>query len=79
MSDEAGRYSLNIRWSEPDQLYIAEVPELPGCQTHGATYKEVAVRAQEAIATWIHGHRAAGYPVPPPRVCGDQTRAASKS
>ena len=60
------RYSLWIRWSEEDQLYIVEVPELSGCKTHGKTYGEAVIQAQDAIDTWIYGHRALGYPIPQP-------------
>jgi len=62
------RYSLRIQWSAEDQAYIVAVPELPGCMTHGATYEEAVARAQDAMRAWIDGHRAAGYPVPPPRL-----------
>ena len=60
------RYSLWIRWSEEDHLYIVEVPELPGCKTHGKTYVEAVIQAQDAMDTWIYGHRALGYPIPQP-------------
>ncbi len=43
------RYSLWIRWSEEDQLYIVEVPELPGCKTHGKTYVEAVIQAQDDL------------------------------
>lgn len=60
------RYSMRIRWSEEDQLYVVEVPELPGCKTHGNTYEEAVRRAQDAMDAWIYGHRMAGYPIPKP-------------
>ncbi len=65
-SDNVLRYSMLIRWSEEDQLYVVEVPELPGCKTHGNTYEEAVTRAQEAMDTWIYGHRMAGYSIPKP-------------
>ena len=34
------RYELIICWSEVDQAFIAEVPELPGCTANGMTYKQ---------------------------------------
>lgn len=69
MSDKGvWRYSLCIDWSEEDHVYIVEVPELPGCITHGRTYEEAVAQAQDAMDGWIYGHHAAGYPVPPPRV-----------
>jgi len=37
------RYQLITWWSEQDQAYLAEVPELAGCMADGASYEE-AVR-----------------------------------
>lgn len=34
------KYEIIIYWSEEDQAYIAEVPELPGCAADGKTYKQ---------------------------------------
>ena len=65
-SDNALRYSMLIRWSDEDQLYVVEVPELPGCKTHGNTYEEAVTRAQDAMDAWIYGHRMAGSPIPKP-------------
>jgi len=31
------KYEVIIYWSEEDDAFIAEVPELPGCAAHGAT------------------------------------------
>lgn len=67
-NDNALRYSMRIQWSEEDQAYIVDVPELPGCTTHGATYEEAVTRAQDAMRAWIDGHRAAGYPIPLPHL-----------
>jgi len=34
------KYEVIVWWSEKDQVYIAEVPELPGCMSDGKTYEE---------------------------------------
>ena len=62
------RYSMLIRWSDEDQLYIVDVPELPGCTTHGRTYEEAVIQAQDAIETWIDGMSAWGRPIPKPNL-----------
>lgn len=65
---EAQRYSMVIEWSDEDAAYIVTVPELPGCQTHGATYAEAVRQGEDAIATWLTIARAHGDPIPLPRV-----------
>ncbi|GER87488.1 HicB family protein [Dictyobacter vulcani] len=61
-------YSVIIQWSDEDQAFIAEVPELPGCSTHGDTYEEVIKNAQEVIELWLVNAMATGKEIPPPRV-----------
>ncbi|MGH8655391.1 MAG: type II toxin-antitoxin system HicB family antitoxin [Gammaproteobacteria bacterium] len=39
-----------IYWSAEDDAFVAEVPELPGCMSHGDTYEAALASAQEAIA-----------------------------
>lgn len=31
------KYEIILYWSDEDQVFIAEVPELPGCVAHGET------------------------------------------
>lgn len=57
-------YPLEIFWSEEDQGFIAEVPDLPGCSAFGDTEAEAAAEARDAIAAWIAAARAAGRGVP---------------
>ncbi|TAK23121.1 MAG: type II toxin-antitoxin system HicB family antitoxin [Chloroflexota bacterium] len=56
-----------IRWDRLDEIYIVSVPELPGCQTHGATYEEAAKRGEEAIESWIEAAITDGTDVPAPQ------------
>jgi len=62
------RYSMLIRWSEPDNVYIVTVPELPGCKTHGHTYEEAVQHGREAIELWITASEEWGDPIPEPKV-----------
>jgi putative transcriptional regulator len=64
--DEARRYSLVIRWSDEDQVYIVSVPELPGLLTHGKTIADAEEMGAEAIATWLSGLRLLGREIPAP-------------
>lgn len=61
------RYEIILYWSEPDQAFIAEVPELAGCAADGATYKEALAAAEVGIAEWIETARELGRPIPEPR------------
>ena len=47
------RYEIIIYWSEEDQAFISEVPELPGCAAHGETQEMALANAKEAIGLWI--------------------------
>jgi predicted RNase H-like HicB family nuclease len=38
-----------IYWSDENQVFIAELPELPGCMAHGESQESALKHAQEAI------------------------------
>lgn len=61
------KYEVIIYWSDEDDVFIAEVPDLPGCMTHGSTYEEAARNVQEAMAGWLVAWSELGRPIPPPR------------
>jgi predicted RNase H-like HicB family nuclease len=61
------RYEIILYWSQPDQAFIAEVPELPGCAADGTTYQEALANAELVIAEWIETAQELGRPVPKPR------------
>ncbi len=61
------RYEIVLYWSEEDQAFIAEVPELPGCAADGTTYQEAVANAELVIEEWIETARDLGRSVPQPR------------
>ncbi len=61
------RYEVIIYWSEEDQAFIAEVPELPGCAAHGSTPDAALAEAQRAIDLWLDTAREFGDPIPVPK------------
>ncbi len=61
------RYEVIIYWSEEDEAYVVEVPELPGCMADGATYQESLANAEIIIQEWIETARELGRPVPEPK------------
>ena len=61
------RYEVIIYWSSEDQVFIVEVPELPGCMADGATYQDALTNAQVIIQEWIETARELGRPIPEPK------------
>lgn len=61
------KYEMIIYWSEEDQAYIAEVPELPGCMADGSNYQEAVKNAEIVIEEWITTARELGRNVPDPK------------
>lgn len=61
------KYELIIYWSEEDQAFIVDVPELPGCMADGATYQETVANAQQVIQEWIDAAKALNRPIPEPK------------
>jgi predicted RNase H-like HicB family nuclease len=61
------RYEVIIYWSEEDQAYIAEVPELAGCLADGRTYQEALANAEVIIQEWIDTAQELGRPIPEPK------------
>ncbi len=60
------KYELVIYWSEDDQRFIVEVPELPGCMADGLNYQEAVQNAEQVIAEWIETANELGRPIPQP-------------
>jgi predicted RNase H-like HicB family nuclease len=61
------KYELIIYWSEVDQVFIVEVPELPGCVADGETYQEAVQNVEVIIQEGIETAQELGRPIPEPR------------
>ena len=61
------RYEVIIYWSEEDNAYIAEVPELPGCMADGVTYEEALKSVKVIIDEWIETAKNMGREIPIPK------------
>ena len=61
------KYEVIIYWSDEDDTFVAEVPELPGCSAHGDTQAAALQSVEQAIDLWIDTAREFGDPVPDPR------------
>ena len=60
-------FSMIIRWSERDKLYVTHLPEFgEGAKTHGATYDEAARNGREVLEMLVESYMAEGQPLPKP-------------
>jgi predicted RNase H-like HicB family nuclease len=61
------KYEVIIYWSDEDQAFIAEVPELPGCAADGATYQEALANVEVVTKEWIETAKELGRTIPEPK------------
>lgn len=60
-------YHINIFYSNEDEAYIADIPDLKYCSAHGRTYEEALAEVLIAKAAWLEVAQEAGLPIPEPR------------
>jgi len=61
------KYELIVFWSDEDERFIVEVPELPGCMADGMSYEEAIKNAQIVISEWLETAGELGREIPQPR------------
>ena len=61
------KYETIIYWSQEDNVFIVDVPELPGCNAHGDTSQLALENAQNAIDLWLETAKEFGDPIPEPK------------
>ena len=61
------KYEIIIYWSNDDNRYLAEVPELPGCISDGLTYEEALKNVETIIDEWIETAKESGRKIPEPK------------
>jgi predicted RNase H-like HicB family nuclease len=61
------KYQVIIYWSDEDNAFIAEVPELPGCMADGATYKKALENVEVIAEEWIEVAQELGREIPQPK------------
>lgn len=61
------KYEIIIYWSDEDDAFIADVPELPGCMADGNTYQEALANAELIIREWIETAISLGRDIPKPK------------
>ena len=61
------KYETIIYWSEADNAYIAEIPELAGCMADGPTAKDALLNVEQIAQEWIETAQELGRPIPEPK------------
>jgi len=61
------KYEIILYWSDEDNCYVAEVPELPGCMADGKTYSEALHTSEIIINEWIETAQELGRQIPMPK------------
>jgi predicted RNase H-like HicB family nuclease len=61
------KYEIIMYWSQEDQAFIAEVPELPGCAADGSTYQQALANVEVVIQEWLETAQELGRPIPEPK------------
>lgn len=64
MSDN---YPIVIFWSDADEAFVADVPDLQYCSASGETPEEAVREVLIARELWLESARAHGTPLPDPR------------
>lgn len=60
-------YFISIFYSEEDEGYIADIPDLRFCSAFGETPEEALREVQIAKVAWLEAARASGKPIPKPQ------------
>lgn len=61
------KYEVILFWSDEDDAFIAEVPELPGCMADGESYQDALTNVEVVIHEWIETAQALDRPIPEPK------------
>lgn len=60
-------HHVNVFYSEEDNGYIADIPDLEHCSAFGNTPEEALKEVLQAKKAWIETAAAMGKPIPEPR------------
>ncbi len=60
-------YHINIFYSEDDEGYIADIPDLQSCSAFGETPEEALQEVLKAKQAWLEAAHASGKPIPAPQ------------
>ena len=61
------RYAINLFWSQRDECWVADVPDLKSCAAFGDSPEEAVAEARVAIEGWLQTARTNNMVVPEAR------------
>lgn len=61
------KYERIVWWSDEDDRFLVQVPELSGCMSDGKTVQEALENADVVIREWLEVNEEEGFPVPIPK------------
>ena len=61
-------YPIDVFWSDEDNAWVADVPDLAYCSAFGDSPHEAVAEVEIAIEAWLEAARSSGRPVPTPSV-----------
>ena len=61
------KYEIIIFWSDEDQAFVADAPELPGCMAHGDTREAALENIKAAMELWLETAKEFDDPIPVPK------------
>jgi predicted RNase H-like HicB family nuclease len=70
------KYHINLFWSEADDAWVADVPDLQSCSAFGDTPAEALAEVEKAMEAWLEVAQADGLPIPEPAYRGRRETAA---
>ncbi|HUZ40478.1 MAG TPA: type II toxin-antitoxin system HicB family antitoxin [Acidimicrobiales bacterium] len=59
-------YPINVFWSNEDEAWVADVPDLSYCSALGDTPHDAVAEVEVAIAAWLEAASSSGRSIPPP-------------
>jgi predicted RNase H-like HicB family nuclease len=59
-------YHINIFYSEDDQGYIADIPDLKNCSAFGETPSQALIEVLAAKESWLEAAKENNKPIPAP-------------
>lgn len=69
-------YHINVFWSDADESYVADIPDLFPCTAFGDSPEEALAEVLVAKGAWLESARESGLPIPEPTYRPEATRAA---